>query len=460
MPGSASSVADLLVRKDMPRTLRYLLIVFFVAVLTWAGRNVMLDDTLIYARYIRNALDGYGLVFNVGEHVNALTSPLYCYLVLGASKLLGGQVLLAMRVLFVLFLLGAAFLAEELAPYAGMIVTAYAFFYSVEGMETPLFMLLLALAALLYREKRWTWLPLVYGLLVLTRVEGGILAGLLFGLQVYRRHASPWRAWIAPALLLACYAALNLHWYGQLLPSSAGAKLSQGFSGYWGPWPTAFLSTFMLFRLEGVSASKAMEPLAVLAVVGIWLALRRRLTWAPPVIGFAVILFAVCLLLNIPSYAWYYAPFIFFGAIFTAVAIPRGRVWAAVVAASTILLCIFNAHTLQRIGPDPGYVQVDRWLQQNARPGSRIAAIETGLIGWQLKDFYIIDVIGLTTPPNAVHIAQHEPGRWIAEDRADYIVVHRPAAVWEAVTLNTPGYTRVPEDFGAVELYARAGLQH
>ena len=43
-------------------------------------RGHELDDALIYARYIQNLISGNGLVYNTGEYVNGLTSPLFAYL--------------------------------------------------------------------------------------------------------------------------------------------------------------------------------------------------------------------------------------------------------------------------------------------------------------------------------------------------------------------------------------------
>ena len=50
--------------------------------LAWINRNYQLDDALIYLRYVRNFLNGEGLVYNPGEYFNGLTSPLYSYLVI------------------------------------------------------------------------------------------------------------------------------------------------------------------------------------------------------------------------------------------------------------------------------------------------------------------------------------------------------------------------------------------
>ncbi len=262
----------------MKPQLRYFLIIVFACALTWAGNYQVIDDSLIYARYIRNALQGHGLVYNIGEHVNALTSPLYCYLLLAVAKVFGGKVLLASHIIFVATWLCACFTAERLIRFAGVLVAAYGYFYIVQGMETSLFLFMLA--------------------------------------------------------MLVC------------------------------------LSNAYILRAS----------------------------WK----------------IHIPVFASDY---------------------------------------------ERDYTQMDNWLQQHAPEGARIATPETGFIGWQLPNNYIIDTIGLTSPENAAHIAHREPGRWLAEDHADYVVVHQPAWPYETVVENAPEYIHLPVQFGRVTLYARAGLQ-
>ncbi len=81
--------------KVLSMRLRAPVVVVIVCIFGYLSRRVVPEDALIYARYISNALAGNGLVYNVGEHVNALTSPLFSYLLLGSSALLHGNVLLA-----------------------------------------------------------------------------------------------------------------------------------------------------------------------------------------------------------------------------------------------------------------------------------------------------------------------------------------------------------------------------
>lgn len=55
----------------------------------YALRGHELDDGLIYARYIQNLISGNGFVYNQGEFINGLTSPLFAYLAVMPSFLFG-----------------------------------------------------------------------------------------------------------------------------------------------------------------------------------------------------------------------------------------------------------------------------------------------------------------------------------------------------------------------------------
>lgn len=135
----------------------------------------MVDDGLIYARFFQNAFEGKGLVFNANETVNSLTSPLFSYVMLGTVWLLHGHVLLAEHLVFGIALFGACVLAESLIPYSGIAVAITAYFYSLMGMESSLFLLLIMMVAKAYTARRYEWLPLLVILTMLTRFEGGFL---------------------------------------------------------------------------------------------------------------------------------------------------------------------------------------------------------------------------------------------------------------------------------------------
>jgi len=433
---------------------RALLILLIVCLLGYLGRNFALDDALIYARYVANALAGNGLVYNTGEHVNALTSPLFSYLLLVVSMLLHGNVLLAAQLLFGGAFLAVCLLAEWTTPYSGILLASTEYFYSTIGMETSLFLCMLMVAVLLYVKERYNWLPLVLSLLVLTRFEGGALM-LVMAWHLYRRHNLPkWYTFVPGLGILLLYLGANRFWFGSYLPASTSAKFLQGMSGYWGRWPFAFL------HLEKLAFFFKWTPYVfVLGIIFAVLGIRkmRGTAWNQVVLPFLAILAGFYVIFNIPAYFWYYAPFVFFGALYAVKALPKTRIAYGALTAVVVLQCITNAFHIPRPPVNENYRATGQWLAANTAPNARIAACEIGTLGWY-SHRYLYDIIGLTTPQNAVHVAHRDAMSWFVEDHPDYVIIHTDPWIWEKVAIASPAYEYVPVQFGEIAILRRKNL--
>lgn len=430
---------------------RLALVALIVGVLAFIARHAQIDDSLIYARYIRNALDGLGLVFNKGERVNALSSPVYSYLVMGAARLLQGNVLAATAMVSGVFFFAACAVAEYLMPLSGLLLAGTGYFYSLVGMESSTFLFMLVLVVLLVQEERYDWLPTAAILLALTRFEGGAMAAVLL-VECYRRKKWPSAvAYIPAALIAVAYLALNRYWYGSALPASAGAKLGQGRSGYWGAWPFAFFHGAYQLKPEFLSTVYIVVLVAVFAVPGLWRLKDSALARvALPYLG---ILLGFYLLFNIAGYKWYFAPFIFFATIYACAMLPRSRAWQGAVAALALLSMSLAARRFSAAPDDAhaqGYPAISRWMIANTSPGVRLEAGEIGTIGWDCAQCNVLDILGLTLPKNADHIAHRDLSSWLAEDHPAFVVVHYASWTFEDVAKQSPDYERVPVDFGSV----------
>jgi arabinofuranosyltransferase len=418
------------------------------ALLCFLSRSFHLDDGMIYARYMAHALHGRGFQFNDGEPINALTSILNTWLLLPLSWMLRGNILLAQLLLGGACLAGAALLAEYAVPFAGLFVVAGPFFYFCNGMETTLFLFLLALCAAAYTEGRIDWLPLLCALCVLVRFEGGTIA-VVIAWQLWKTRRFPRAvAWLPVVLLAGLYFAFNWHYYHQAFPHSAGAKFGQAFSGAWGPWPTAFL------KIPDVAGLWIYGPaIAVLA----WFGRRdpRMATMNAVVWPFLILLGVFYVLMNIPDYHWYYAPFLFFFLVYATRLLPQTRDAYTAAAMIVVLLAGATGAYLYRGRTNyQDYVHTAEWLAQNTPANARIAAAETGNLGWYC-DRYIVDMVGLTTPRNAEFTAKGDFSSWL-QDKPDYIVVHPDSPFrWEKVALASPEYEFIPVHFGAVWVLQR-----
>lgn len=421
-----------------------------------ASRHFIVDDGLIYARFLDNALTGRGLVFNPGESVNALTSPLFTDLLLVASWLLRGNVLLAEHLFFAVTFLATCLAAERIVPWSGVAVASTAYFYVLIGLETSLFLGLILLVALLYQHALYDWLPLALILTALTRFEGALLIPIV-AWHLWRQRRFPRAlAFLLPAMVLLAYMALNHHWYGSFLPNSATSKFGQARSGYWGRWPTAFLRVdgWALRGHRGVFRRTAyILPLVAWFGLRGWQAMRgTRLhsIFAPFFLG----LTAFYVLANIPSYHWYYAPLIFIAILYAVRGIPPTRFAHAAFAVILVVSGITNFFFLRIWGPDWDYVNIAQWINRNTPPTASVETVELGQIGWYTHR-RVIDILGLTYPKNARHIAAHDPASWLAEDRPDYIVIHQPLMPYEVVATLHPEYRPVPFHSGPIYLLKR-----
>lgn len=442
-------------KPDRTRFYRFAALVILIAVFLILSRRFVAEDGLIYARYMTNALQGHGLVFNLGERVNALTSPFFTYLLLAVSWLLRGAVVPAEFVVFGVTFTGACLLAEELAPFAGLFVAATAYFYTVIGMETSTFLFMLMLTIYAFEKKRYDWLPLLVVLTALTRFEAGLLIPIV-AWELWRERKFPRLfSLLPPVALLVLYFALNYYWYGAILPNSATSKLGQARSGFWPHWPWGFLT----IRVWAVSpggvfrATLALVPLVLVFSLAGWLVMRR--TRADRIIlPFSVGLFAFYFFFNIPSYHWYYAPFFFFLILYAARGMLLTKPTFAVMLFAIFFSCLRNAPYVKGMTISPDYTNIANWINQNTPPDATIESSEIGAIGW-LTHRRINDIIGLTEPKNADHIAHGDFSSWLREDKPDYIIVHRPTSALEQSAIDNPNYREVPFHSGHVYLLQR-----
>jgi arabinofuranosyltransferase len=433
------------------RTAAIVAICGITALLSYTGRHFQLDDALIYARYTRNALHGMGLVFNAGEHINALSSPLFSFVLLVASWTLHGRILLAGILLSAVFLAAACILAEDLAPWSGVLIASTEYFYLCFGMETSLFLFLLVFTLNLYLKGKLEWVPTFALLTALTRFEGGLLA-VVIAVDAWRTgHFPRIRAYVWPVIIVIAYLTFNFHFYGAVLPSSASAKFAQGFSGFWGRWPTAFVHARTVFNI--FLDSIYVLPLAlILGILGI--RSRRGTPMNRILLPFLGGLLAFYVLLNIPNYHWYNAPFLFFLFVYALAGMPRIRL-AHIVLAAVILQCTVAAvWNLRKSGPRADYMAADQWLASHSSPDAKIATVETGTIGWY-TDRYVDDMLGLTNPKNAVLLQHRDLYTWLEQDKPDFVIMHTPPAFGENAAAASPHYIYVPVHFGTIQVMRR-----
>jgi arabinofuranosyltransferase len=239
------------------------------------------DDAYISYRYARNWVEGQGLVYNLGERVEGFTNLSWTLLVAlglaagaGAREVAHGLGLASgVAVLVATWALARSGLSDTRAWLAGVapwLVLASTGFqrWATAGLETPLFVAL-ATAALAAAIRRRLGLACVFLVLsTLTRPEGVLLAGLVFGFSFLLDDGARSRLW-KPAILFAvallALTAFRLAYYGSPLPNTFYAKVG-GVPRIWG----------VLYAVDFLANGAVwLVPPALLAVA------TQRRWWAP-----------------------------------------------------------------------------------------------------------------------------------------------------------------------------------
>jgi hypothetical protein len=420
-----------------------------VGAFSYLNRGYELDDALIYYRYIRNCLSGHGLVYNVGEYFNALTSPLHVYVSLAACGLfgqVGGTMIVLSAVLtstmaILLFIVYTRVETRWPLILAGaMLIAVSRYFYSVYGMETPLFLALCAAALLLYERRSTFALGIVGALLMLTRGEGIFLLAAIVAVRIARGRPLPrLRELIVPAALLGGCVAFNLAYYGSVLPHTLLAKTAQGRSGLWGG---RWLFLDLGYHTQFFAWSRTLVVVSVgLALLGAVRLGRRDVNVV--VLTFLALLAVFYIAINVPNYHWYYAPFYAFGCMYVGLGLaavsdriaatpfPGSRFVARLVpavAAVGILGWNAQATATHPVSDDVwqrNYEAAGKWIEANTPAEATIAMVEVGIVGYH-SNRRVVDILGLVTPGNAELLGERRFDEWLLRADPDFILVHRP----------------------------------
>ena len=382
------------------------------------------DDAFISFRYAANYLDGYGLVYNIGERVEGYTNFLWTvWLILGKlwginfiflSRFLGfifgaGTIILVYSLTRLVFekidWQGAVFAAGLTALITG---TTLSFAYwSVSGLETSAFafMFLLSVWGGIKRN------PIVIPALVMAtmlRPEGFLLAVILLVMDIITQRRLTRNAILAAALyiiFLVPLGAFKLFYYGGFLPNPFYAKTNFGleqlydgveytgrfFKHYLGAG--LFLVPFLLF-LKRLS-----KPMILIATV-----------------VFIYTLYIIIVGGDVLKVHRFFIPLIPLTSlliVYGLVRLIRLRVLLMVTVLLIVGLRIYipsdyvNTFHMREMGLISKMNKLMTHLLENDKSYFSLAASTIGLVGYRLQGHTVIDMLGLTDTT----IARHpEPG--------------------------------------------------
>jgi hypothetical protein len=238
------------VRRAGPRSVYYyahLPVLLIVAASVILFFNFTAEDAYITYRYAENLVNTGALVYNLGEPINAMTSPLHAALS-SALFFVTGHTVLGNKIVALLLLLLASGLVWnrfrkdprlQLLALVLILTPPATVLWTLGGLETPLLLSLATLAVFLANRPTPLGLSslcglfLVAGLAFVTRYDS-----ILFFLPVMLSAA--WKARSArnvlmavpvAALLPAAWLAVGYFYYGDLLPTSFYVKTPKGDLG-------------------------------------------------------------------------------------------------------------------------------------------------------------------------------------------------------------------------------------
>lgn len=469
----------------------------FAAGTAWRLR---FEDAMIVLRYARNLAAGEGFVFNLGEKILGITTPLQTLLSTGIFLLGGGADAPSWQNLAgLLFLVAEAFLLLLLArrldlqvaalPLALLGLAGFYGGYLYLGMETHLFMTLVLLALLLSlaATPRPAWLGLFLGLAFLTRYDAALLAGLIGFEAWWRDRRFPWRMTFVFAAVVAPWLIFAQLYFGSILPQPLAAKESY-FTAFdylkqvYGQWRETVRSMCAVFsRIDRANHLVAVFFPLPLVAGALWLAREAR---------FRVLALYPFLHLTVyaaigsdPGFTWHVYPIGPFALLFgAAISTALGTVvfgWLkarllprlpAALGASLLVVALLvplGWHLFQqaryRFEPDPHTAQLlamATFLKSRYPPETSLLQPSIGILGYE-TGFRMVDHAGLVTP-----------GLYFWNDSActpmdEVLARHRPdlvlASPWTKTTpeaMTAAGYEKVHEftdqPFLYV-LYARQG---
>ena len=195
------------------------------------------DDGLIVARYARNALDGYGLVFNPGETVSALTSPFHAFIMIGLTAITDSPVAAYKLVSYCMVLATIGWMTLRFFPDrsqrpAFIALTAASPFvvvWTVGGLETPLLLCTLGLFCIAaWNDEESADRPastMVYflaALAFLIRHDSALFTAPVVAWQILvnRHSVKHWVALSAAAVAPFGWLLFSLGYYGDIFPTS------------------------------------------------------------------------------------------------------------------------------------------------------------------------------------------------------------------------------------------------
>lgn len=419
------------------------------------------DDSYIFYSYAKNLAEGNGYVFNVGERVNATTSPLYTlllallYLPLQALPFvtipLLGHLIGAVSLFFLCYFLMQSFRDERhtLFPYIlPLVLLASPFLARAVGMELFLSMMLGVLSLSLYASGRRIAAALTCSFAVLARPDMLLLAIIVVSYDYIRYRRWPSAGMFAVFLLpILVWVVVSLAYFGSVIPSTFSAKLAQPEVGLWGKGFVFFQGLVSGVAWHGGSVvGKLLAACLLLGLIVLVTNYKRWSLFRHPVFHLILLWNLVYLvvygfILKAPAYGWYYTPLALSITLFIALpveginrlllridAFPRWTIWLAIYTGLFMAGLVFPlVGTKQPVmSTYKNYREAAEWLNTNAKSGSSVGTNCIGILRYFYEKGPVIGGVGLVNYDILAHLKRRDFDWYVHHYQPDYLMFQHP----------------------------------
>ncbi len=417
-----------------------------ILVLFFFGYYYMrLDDTFIFYKYAKNIADGNGYVFNLGEKVNATTSPLYTLILaflywllnpfLNVDFVIIGNLISIISIIIILLLIKKLLNDDLKFSLFAMIFCAMPLIKFGFGMETFLNLALIVFSTYLYANNKLTLASIFTGLAVLARLDSALFAVIIILHYMITNRRFP------PILTIITFLSVIIPWFifskiyfNSYLPTTVGAKLSQAQLGIFGDGfvfftysgriiPGGYLSIIILIAITLVSTIYLIrKKISIFSSKGISI----LMIWS------VALLITYGFIIKAPPYSWYYTPYAIPISILLTVslssALKRIKTKILFITIFFIIACVLPIKNMLQ-GYNPKYFNFTRtaeWLNKNAVKGSLLAVDDIGILGFYYSKGKLVDAHGLINPEVAEHYIRQDYNWFLDHFKPEFIVHEYP----------------------------------
>lgn len=440
--------------KNSYKNKKYIELIFFglislilISIISILQKKLAIDDAFITYRYAENIAKGNGFVYNIGEPSLGTTTPFYT-LILAFISLFYQNIpvisyLIGLTSILIITILIFNLFKQLKYTFGGilsaLLICINSEMFMTYGMETLFYTMLVFASIYFYMNKKLNLTAILLTMLVLTRIDGLVLAFILFFDMYYRNRKINMSMIIFTVLLLLPWFIYSYYTFGLLISSTISSKMIQIDSGLFSE-----NFTYGAFRI----LIPKYFILLILSVLGLLYSFQFRKQF---LIFFywAFFYFLAYSLIDVPYYGWYLTPLIpalifsaTLGSLYIYNLIVKSK-WITyeelkpIIAFLIIIVLFFsiiytNIIYLNNLIKSPNleesnqreafYKEISKWFNQHTNASESIETVEVGIIGYYSKR-KIIDGVGLIQPKIAQHLLKKDFDWSINEYKPDYILL-------------------------------------